>query len=156
MSSTRETPPTMQDSLPDKEYLYGKYQAQEDRLLERAAKQQEKRDKLAISLAHKALDIPEREADPMDLNVDNRRIGVQGEDLREIVASLRPESPAVTPSGLGVKKLAALVLGGLSLGGAGLGAGLLLDRGQEQPPPAVTAPAEPPGDAIYHRLEFVD
>ena len=53
------------DGIPDKEYLYGRYQKQEDRMFKEAVEEH----KLAMKVAHKSLDIPQ-EGDP--LNIDAR------------------------------------------------------------------------------------
>ena len=56
----------MSGDLPDKEFLYGKYQAKRDW-----------RNRLASKLAHKSLDIDEDEG----VNVDNSRIGIGWKEL---------------------------------------------------------------------------
>jgi hypothetical protein len=59
----------MSGDLPDKDFLYGKYQAKRDW-----------RNRLASKLAHKSLDIDEDE----DVNVDNSRIGIGWKELAVI------------------------------------------------------------------------
>ena len=63
----------MSNELPDKDFLYGKFQAWEDW-----------RNRLHRKLAHKSLDI----ADGEDVNVDNSRTGLDWKGLAVIAAAV--------------------------------------------------------------------
>lgn len=88
--------PNSNDTLPDKDYLYGEFQ-----------RGQRWRDRLASKLAHKAVDIPEDE--DVNLNVQNG-IGWKGLAviagallgggwlLKDTVAPPQPPAPAVVPA----------------------------------------------------------
>lgn len=142
---SNEAHPPVDQTLPDKGYLYGRYQDEEDARLKENRERRAKQDRLALRLAHKSLDIPEEgDADDMDVRVDNRRYGA---GLKEIA-------------------LAGLLGAGLLGGGAGLFA-LLRPSTPSTPPPAVgedkptPSPSEGAGDGgtdtdTRYRLEFSD
>lgn len=99
----------MSASVPDKEYLYGRYQNQEDVANQQANKRTSWQDSLDRKLRHKALDIPLDPNDETDpVNVDNTK--------------------TTTVSGLDWKHLAVLAATGLG------GLGLFRFGGQSSPP----------------------
>jgi len=121
----------------DKDFLYGRYEAGEQRERDR----QDKRDKLYMKAAYKSLDIAE---DPED------EMGVQAN-----------RTTTVNNQGMGFKELAviAALLAGTGLGGFGI-ASMMANKNQPDPTPIVEkeAPVMPDfkdSDTLFD-LEFAE
>ena len=116
----------------DKDFLYGRYQSQEDKRIA-------SRERLGLKMAYKALDIPEE--DDVNINVENthHHYPVPTPPVAQVI----PPVPKPSMSGLGT--LAKLAIGAGLLGtGGGLAIGLplLLDALKPKPPVVIHDPGE--------------
>jgi len=122
-----------QDQAIDKDFLYGKFEAGEERKRQR----QDERTRIGLQLARKSLDLADDPEDNMEIQA-NRTVNNSGMGMKEIA-------------------LIGLLMAGTGLGGAGIMS--VLNSNKNQPTPIVqpteTPVANPDNDTLFD-LEFAD
>lgn len=128
---------SVSNDIPDKEYLYGRYQENTDKRAEQALKDREWQSQLHKQLSHKALDEP-----------------MLDDEMGDIYAPKK-----ITNTGLGGKELFALAAIALPMMGlSGAGVTLLINQWMSQQndktPVVQPAPEKEPGDMVVPKLRF--